>query len=75
MSFLLAEELDDRLAPCAERVTGIKDVDNDVGRVKNLVQFSPDTTRCTLGVNRLTRKRDGRVIGLRRKGLTGHIGG
>jgi hypothetical protein len=35
---------DDRLAPCAERITGVQDMNDDVRGIENLVQFSPYTT-------------------------------
>lgn len=59
---LLSEVFDNRLTPRTEGITGVQDVDDDVGRVEDLVQFSPYTTRGTLGIDRFSGGRGGRVI-------------
>jgi len=48
----LPQELDDGFTPGSHRIPGIEDVDDNVGRVENLVQFSPDSTRGSFGVDR-----------------------
>lgn len=63
MRLLLAEVLDDGLATGAEGVTGVEDVDDDVGRVEHLVELSPDTTRGSLGVDGLRGERARGVVG------------
>jgi len=41
---LLSQVLDNRLTPRTERIPSIENMDDNIGRVENLVQFSPYTT-------------------------------
>lgn len=58
----LPQVLDNRLTPRAERVSSIENVDDDVGRVEDLVELSPYTTGCTLLVDSLSGCRGGGVV-------------
>jgi hypothetical protein len=53
VSLLLAEVIDNGPAARTERVTGVEDVDNNIRRVEDLVELSPNTTRGTLVVGGL----------------------
>lgn len=62
---VIANVLFDAAAAGAERVTGIEDVDDDIGRVDDLVELTPDTARLTLAVDWLgTAARDGDLVEL-----------
>jgi hypothetical protein len=66
---LLAEILDYRLAPRPERIPRVEHVNDDIRRVEDLVEFSPDTARCALGVYCLTSSRRGGVVDIPKIGV------
>lgn len=41
---LLPQILDNRLTPGTKRIPSVQNMNNDIGRVEDLVQFSPYTT-------------------------------
>lgn len=57
MCLFLSQVLDDGLTSRTERISCIQDMDNDIGRIEDFVEFTPDTSGCTLGVDGLTRSR------------------
>lgn len=61
---LFTQVLDNRLTPCAERISSVEHVNNNVGRVEHLVQLTPDTPRGTLVVDGLSRERSGGMVGV-----------
>lgn len=58
----LPQVLDNRLTPGTEWIPSIEHVNDDIGRVENLVQFSPYTTRGTFLVDGLSSSGGGGVI-------------
>jgi hypothetical protein len=69
VSLLLAEILDNRLAPRPKRIPRVENVDDNVRRVEDLVEFSPDSARRALGVHCLTSSRRGRVVDISKVGV------
>lgn len=65
MRLLLLEEVEDGLAHRAHRVARVEHVDDDVGRVEDLVELAPDAPRLALGVDALARL-VARVVGAAR---------
>lgn len=62
MCLFLPQVLDDGLTPRTQRISCIQDMDNDIGRIENFVELTPDTSGCTLGIDRLTRGRGGGMV-------------
>lgn len=62
---LLPQVLDNRLAPCTERISSVQHVNDNVRRVEDLVQLSPYTSRGTFSVDGFTSSRCCWVIGVR----------
>lgn len=62
MCLFLPQVLDDGLTPRTQRISCIQDMDNDIGRIENFVELTPDTSGCTLGIDGLTRSRGGGVV-------------
>lgn len=58
----LPQVLDNRLTPGTEWISSIEHVNDDIGRVEDLVQFSPYTTGGTFLVDSLSGSRGGGVI-------------
>jgi hypothetical protein len=54
VSFLLFEEIKDGLAHGSHRVSSVENVDDDIGRIEDLVELSPNSTRRSLGVDSLS---------------------
>jgi hypothetical protein len=89
MRLLLSQILHNRLTPRPHRVSRIQDMDDNIGRIEDFVQFTPDSSRGPFRVYRFTgcggggviylrwqRRVNGRVIVLRvyeRSAYTGHI--
>lgn len=65
MGLLLLEEVEDGFAHRAHRVTRVEDVDDNIGRVENLVELSPNTAGRSLVVDPLATK----IAGIIRVGL------
>lgn len=58
----LPQIINDRFTPCSKRVSSIENVNDNVGRIENLVKFTPNTPRCTLGVNWFGSERSDDVV-------------
>lgn len=54
VSLLLLEEVEDGLAHGSHRVSSVEDVNDDVGRIEDLVELSPNSSRSSLGVDSLS---------------------
>ena len=62
---LLPEVLDNRLTPGTKRIPGVQNMNDDIGRIEDLVQFSPYTTGSTFGVDRFSVGGGGGVVCVR----------
>lgn len=62
MRLFLSQVLDDGFTPRTQRISCIQDMDNDIGRIQNFIELTPDTSGCTLGIDGLTRSRGGGVV-------------
>lgn len=62
MCLFLSQVLDDGLTPRTQRISCIQNVDDDIGRIENFVELTPNTAGCTLGVDGFTGGRGGGVI-------------
>lgn len=52
MGFLLLDVLEDTLTHSSEGIASIQDMENDVGGVYNLIQFTIDSSRGTFEIDR-----------------------